>query len=160
MVKADSSDRIKRALKQKQVPGYLDIVYERGDNVLFIDKNDEWCGPAEIEAVDGCNVILKYNGNPRNVHKCNVRLLNESDLPMEDEESTEDDTSSEEEDEENEETDVEVISVTKKDIMVSGVTKKDATEVVPKKGSLIKFKLHDSDWKTGEVIDVGKKEWY
>ena len=50
--------------KAREAPNYKDFFYERGNLVLYTVKDDKWCGPAEIEAVDDCNVILKkYNSN-------------------------------------------------------------------------------------------------
>jgi transposase InsO family protein len=44
---ADCSRRLKEAEKVRLQP-YHDQKYERGDEIIFLDKNDQWSGPAVV----------------------------------------------------------------------------------------------------------------
>ena len=152
MVKADHSDRIERALKQKQVPSYMDTVFERGNNVLFLDKDDKWTGPAEVEAVDGATLVLKYNGNVRHVHKCRAQMENKDELVASDEE----DSNDESENDTTEDEDTEESNVAASDEFDENI---ERIQKRPTKGSSIRYKtFEDEEWKHGKVKAVGKKE--
>ena len=157
MIKADHSDRIKIALKQKQIPGYMDTFYERGSSVLFLDKDDKWSGPAEIEAVDGATLVLKYNGNIKHVHKCKAQLVDKDELLAFDDQNETEDESSDESEGETSDSENEDEAAISPDVSVEENIER--MQARPTKGSLIKFKtFEDSKWKTGKVKEVGKKD--
>ena len=51
----------------------MDEVYEKGDKVLFLDKNDVWDGPATVEAVESKTIFVLHNGNLKKVATCRAR---------------------------------------------------------------------------------------
>ena len=58
-IQAESSERIRRALRSK-VRNYSDVIYESGERVFYRRKNFKgWKGPATIIGVDG-KVVLSY----------------------------------------------------------------------------------------------------
>ena len=92
---ADASSRLKEAIKSRIQP-YLDQVYERGDQVLFLNKDDEWDGPGKVQATESKTVWITHNGQMKKVASCRLRPWTE-DQEESDEESTEEETTDDDE---------------------------------------------------------------
>ena len=70
---ADSSDRLKRALKSR-IPAYNDEIYQPGDKILFQDENNKWTGPATVIDQAGRTVSYIWNGTRgRSTHVCRAQ---------------------------------------------------------------------------------------
>jgi hypothetical protein len=71
-VKAESSEKIRRALRSK-VRNYVDVTYEAGEQVYYRRKNFKgWKGPATVLGVDGKIVMLRHGGQLIRVHLCHL----------------------------------------------------------------------------------------
>ena len=77
-VKAESSNRIKRAL-QHNVRTSCEAIYSNGDNVYFKrDKVRQWHGPARVIGQDGKQVILRYDSQVVRVHVLRITPVSET----------------------------------------------------------------------------------
>ena len=73
-VKADTDDRLKRALKSR-IPKNHNHFYYVGDSVFFKEEGSlEWKGPAKVLSVDGKVVFLLYGNKLRRVHITKLAL--------------------------------------------------------------------------------------
>ena len=71
-VKAENSNRIRRALSHK-TRTYGDEIYQSGDKVYFRRGNEKnWKGPANVLGFDGYTVLLKQGGSVYKCHRSNV----------------------------------------------------------------------------------------
>ena len=71
-VKAESSERIQRALRHK-VRSYSDEIFENGDKVYFRRKETKgWKGPAVVLGKDGQFVLIRYGSAMYRVHPCQL----------------------------------------------------------------------------------------
>ena len=71
-IQAESSERIRRALKSK-VRSYSDEVYENGEKVYYRRKNFKgWKGPAVVIGVDHQMVLVRHGGIMYRCHPCHL----------------------------------------------------------------------------------------
>ena len=76
-IQAESSEKIKRALRSK-VRNYSDLKYESGDKVFYRRKNFKgWKGPATVIGVDGKIVFLRHGGSSFKAHSCSILRTDE-----------------------------------------------------------------------------------
>ena len=177
---ADCSRRIKEALKSR-MSAYHDRVYKVDEEIIFLDKDDQWTGPGKVKAVEGKTLAIWYNGNLRKVATCRAR-------PMVNEVPDAEDSSSEEEGTMDEESEVEECSdnesntgkvnpiLLKKtpdgwknsDTLPKGWKDKhpevniefgqETKETRPKRGKMVKFKMFAEDeYREGTIQQVGKQ---
>ena len=66
-IKAESSDKIKRALTHN-VPSYNNEQFENGQKVYYKRKDTRWSGPAIVIGKDGKTGIVKHGGEMIRVH--------------------------------------------------------------------------------------------
>ena len=71
-IKAESSEKIKRALRSK-VRNFSDVKYESGEKVYYRRKNFKgWKGPATVIGVDGKIVFLRHGGSSFKSHSSSI----------------------------------------------------------------------------------------
>ena len=71
-IKAESSEKIKRALRSK-VRNFSDVKYEGGEKVYYRRKNFKgWKGPATVIGVDGKIVFLRHGGSSFKAHSSSI----------------------------------------------------------------------------------------
>ena len=81
-IKAESSERLRRALLGRVYAGTHQRFFP-GDIVYFKrEKHKEWHGPATVVAQDGTNVLVKSGGFLVRVHPCKMVLKSEADNPQ------------------------------------------------------------------------------
>lgn len=89
-MKAESSDRLRRALLGRVYEGTHQRFFP-GDKVYFKrEKHKEWHGPATVVAQDGTNVLVKSGGFLVRVHPCKMVLKSEADSPTDRQQRSED----------------------------------------------------------------------
>ena len=94
---ADASSRIREAIKSRIQP-YHDQVYERGDQVLFLNKDDEWDGPGMVQGIESKSIWITHNGQMKKVASCRMRpWIEEQEESTSDEDITTDEESDGEE---------------------------------------------------------------
>ena len=77
-VKANNSDKLKRALKSK-IPN-VEAEYFTNDRVYFKKANQKkWCGPATVIGKDGKVVFIRHGGSMFRVHVTKVVLTAKAD---------------------------------------------------------------------------------
>ena len=159
--KADASRRLKDAIKARIQP-YNDKIYELGDKIIFLDKNDQWDGPAIIQAMESKTLFVLHNGNLKKVATCKARpwieeISGESDSEENDESDTENDETivTDAESLTNSEIEVQVIEAENEeneDLIENNVDRR------PKRGSTVKFRRKGKDnIEAGKVKKVGKQ---
>ena len=162
-LKADASRRLKEALKSR-IQSYNDQKYEPEDLVIFEDKDNNWCGPAKVKALEGKTVWILYNGNLRKVALCRTRPFLENDEEVTDEQAEESSSDEiaesgdeiESEEDEKQEDNYEVDNDRNKP--ENSTPNKEHFERRPTRGSVVKYKLlNDDAEKEGKVQAVGKK---
>ena len=84
-IEAESSEKIKRALRKK-VRSYADVKYENGDKVFYKRKGMKgWRGPANVLGYDGTVVLVRHGTAYYRCHPCHLlkvsqaRKVNSSD---------------------------------------------------------------------------------
>ena len=75
---ADASSRLKEAIKARIQP-YNDKVYEIGDKIMFLNKDDDWDGPGTVKAIESKTVWIMHNGQLNKVASCRMRPWFEED---------------------------------------------------------------------------------
>ena len=71
-IEAESSEKIKRALKHK-VRSCNDAIFDHGDKVYYKRNNDRrWKGPASVIGQENKNVIIKHGGETIRVHPASL----------------------------------------------------------------------------------------
>ena len=80
-VKAESSDKLRRALRLK-TRTHTAKLFEIGQSVYFKrEDSSRWKGPGDVIGVQGETVVIKYGGNIVRVHSCRVQLENTEFFP-------------------------------------------------------------------------------
>ena len=69
---ADSSRRLKDAEKSRIQP-FHDQKYEKGDLIMFLDKDDQWDGPAVVQGTESKTIFVSHNGTMKKVASCRAR---------------------------------------------------------------------------------------
>ena len=149
---ADSCRRLKDAEKSRIHP-YHDAKYTPGDKIMFLDKEDQWNGPAEVQGSESKTIFVTHNGTLKKVATCRSRPWfdenseeNSSGKPPNDSEtneSVESNAMSVSEDEDTSESEISVIN----------------NERRPKLHRHILFrKRNEDEMQRGKVIKVGKKK--
>ena len=69
MRKSDASTRLKEVLKTRIQPSN-DEVFEEGDTIITLNKDDEWEGPAKVITRESDTLHILFNGNMRKVAVC------------------------------------------------------------------------------------------
>ena len=90
---ADTNSRIKDAIKSRIQP-YHDQIYEKGDKVIYLNKDDDWDGPGEVQAIESKTIWITQNGQLKKVASCRLRPWIEESESSESEESTDDEEES------------------------------------------------------------------
>ena len=72
MRKSEANRRLIEAEKGRVQPN-IDEIYEPGDKIIFLHKDDKWEGPGTVAASDGNTFHVTLNGNYRKVAKCRSR---------------------------------------------------------------------------------------
>ena len=189
-IKAESSEKLKRALKHKiRTTSAMD--YQIGEEVYYKRNNtDRWIGPARIIGIDGKNILIKHQSNVVSVSQCRVthRAVNEpiankreweveqrrEEVQTKKKEESDEDLIEEEEQGRNngEETDDELPSQEVVNEIVEEIRQKPTKEKkvmkikLPSIGSEIKYKLIEENiWRTGKVKSkagksTGKNKYY
>ena len=71
-IEAESSDKIRRALRSK-VRSFSDVHYENGEKVFYRRKDTKgWKGPATVIGVDGKVVFLRHGGSLVRAHASSI----------------------------------------------------------------------------------------
>ena len=147
---ADSSRRLKDAEKVRIQP-YHDQKYERGDRIIFLDKNDQWAGPAEVQGTESTTIFVSHNGNLKKVATSRARPYQDTARQEELGNVSEDNRAEENCIEEKDETDDEKLETAEQNTTV-------AAERRPKLGKMVRFrKRNDSQIFKGKVLKVGKQ---
>ena len=77
-VEAESSEKIRRALKHK-VRTYADVVFVNGDKVYYRRKNFKgWKGPAVVLGQEGQFILIRHGGAFYRVHPCHLMKKNQN----------------------------------------------------------------------------------
>ena len=71
-IQAESSERVRRALKSK-VRTYCDVNFEMGDKVLYKRQNYKgWKGPAKVIGIDNQMILIRHGGIMYRCHPCHL----------------------------------------------------------------------------------------
>ena len=76
-VKAEASEKLKRAIKRKVRSHITSLPYEMGDKVYYMRK-DKWKGPGVVVGKEHKDVLVKHGGSYFRVHPCSLQKVNES----------------------------------------------------------------------------------
>ena len=80
-VKAESSDKLRRALRLK-TRTHTAKLFEISLSVYFKrEDSSRWKGPGDVIGIQGETIVIKYGGNIVRVHSCRVQLENTEFLP-------------------------------------------------------------------------------
>ena len=83
--KADSSDRLKKLLKER-IYAYKDTIYEPGDRVYVQDRiSGRWDGPAIVKFHQGNKVNVMYKQSKLSVSNTRIRPYDDKVMESEDE---------------------------------------------------------------------------
>ena len=77
MRKAEANNRLKEAFNTRIQP-YHDIIYQPGDEVIYLNKDDKWDGPARVSATESKTLHVLQNGTLRKIATCRARPWNEN----------------------------------------------------------------------------------
>ena len=77
MRKSEANNRLKEAFNTRIQP-YHDAVYQPGDEIIYLNKDDKWDGPATVAATESKTLHILQNGTLRKVALCKARPWNES----------------------------------------------------------------------------------
>ena len=94
MRRADANNRLKEGLNTRMQP-YHDIIYKQDDEIIYLNKEDKWEGPANVVTVESKTLHILQNGTIRKIAACKARLW-----PGDDESELDEDLVSELEDSE------------------------------------------------------------
>ena len=143
----------------------MDEVYEKGDKLVFLDKNDVWDGPATVEAVESKTIFVLHNGNLKKVATCRARRWID-DVIEGDEPEDEKDLTSEFDTTVEAEIDIVIGEVesepdkvpSEDEALEEDEFNESRAQRRPTKGSIIKFRMKNEEKETtGKVVNVGKK---
>ena len=99
MRKAEANNRLKEALNSRIQP-YHDIVYQPGDIIIYLNKDDKWDGPAKVAACESKTLHILQNGTMRKIATLKARPWNENsvddDVEISEEDAAEDSSQEEE----------------------------------------------------------------
>merc|ERR1711879_364188 len=71
-IKAEASERIKRALRH-QVRTYSEIIFAPGDKVYYKRRKDKrWNGPGKVLGKEGNFVLIRHGGSYYRCHPCHL----------------------------------------------------------------------------------------
>ena len=184
-IKAESSERIRRALRAK-VRTYADEKFEQGQLVYYKRKNTKgWKGPGVVIGIDAKMVMIKHGGSMYKVHPCQVikkksyddtdRNQNEEDKEHEKPkkvetkdqvDKNEKDVVTEEESELNfKENNIEMEDIEQEDAItdqrdeqnIVNDDREERDENKPKRNSFVKFKLN-GEWQKGKILSYQPKQ--
>ena len=65
----------------------MDRLYEEGEQILFLNKNDKWDRPAEVQSIKGKTIFIHHNGEMKKVALCRARPLFEGSSDVDELES-------------------------------------------------------------------------
>ena len=169
---ADCSRRLKEAEKVRLQP-YHDQKYERGEEIIFLDKNDQWSGPAVVQGTESKTIFATHNGTIKKIASCRARpfcedstedpdeLLVETgdELDSDSDELGEVSSTREENTDLDEDQDLTIACEEEsEEIVESTESKKSQVERRPKLGKVVKFRrFNDPNFHQGKVTSVGKK---
>ena len=77
MRKAEANNRLKEAFNTRIQP-YHDIIYQPGDEIIYLNKDDKWDGPAKVAGTESKTLHILQNGTMRKVAMCRARPWNEN----------------------------------------------------------------------------------
>ena len=156
---ADANRRLKDAEKARVQP-YNDQKYSPGDLIMFLDKEDQWNGPGEVQGTESQTIFVTHNGNLKKVASCRSRPWFVDSDEEEKSKYVNDGESSDEH---------EIIDISNDVIENAGVAEADKgvdtssedsnqSSRRPKLYSHVQYKLrNDHKSVTGKIVNVGKK---
>ena len=76
MRKADANNRLKEGLNSRIQPNN-DTVFEHDDQIIYLNKDNKWDGPAKVITKESKTLHILQNGTVRKIATCNARPWNE-----------------------------------------------------------------------------------
>ena len=73
---ADCSRRLKDA-EAARIQPYHDRIYQAGDKIDFLDKDDQWDGPAIVQGTESKTIFVSHNGQMKKVAVSRARPYND-----------------------------------------------------------------------------------
>ena len=70
-IKAESSEKIKRALRHK-TRTFSDETFESGEKVFYRRKEGGWRGPGTVVGTDGKVILIRHGGSFYKCHPCHL----------------------------------------------------------------------------------------